>query len=187
MTKRLALALVAVAALFALTGAPASAQDGPSITVEPASVEAPGEQEFTVSGAGWTMPPTAIIPCAAPESGNLLDIGSDTCDTGNLVPVTPDADGNFSATMTVDVPEGGIAIIGFDLGTQGEAESGGALVLVGAAEAEETAEEGGEEETAGEEEELADTGGESGLLAIVAAAVLAGGVMLTTTQRRRTA
>ncbi|MEM7286451.1 MAG: LPXTG cell wall anchor domain-containing protein [Actinomycetota bacterium] len=187
MTKRLALALVALAALFALSGAPAAAQDGPSITVDPEFVEAPGEQEFTVTGAGWLAPPTAIIPCAAPESGNLLDIDSDTCDTGNLVPVTPDAYGNFTASMTVDVTEGGIAIIGFDLGTQGDTESGGAIVPVGAPATEEAAEEGGEEEAAGEEEELANTGVESGMLAIVAGAVLAGGVMLTATQRRRTA
>ena len=176
-------------ALLAVFAAPASAQEAREITVEPAFVEAAGEAELTISGAGWTMPPTAVIPCDAPESGNLLDVDSATCDTGLLTPVTPDADGNFSATITVNVPEGGIAIVGFDLATQGQNEAGGAIVPVGAP-AEEGAEEGSEdaaqEETAeeGAEEELADTGVESGLLAVIAIAVLGGGAMVVGYTRR---
>lgn len=174
-------------ALIAVFAAPASAQEAREITVEPAFVEAAGEAELTISGAGWTMPPTAVIPCAAPESGNLLDVDSETCDTGLLTPVTPDADGNFSATITVDVPDGGIAIVAFDLATQGQAEAGGAIVTVGA-----PAEEGGDTEDAaqeetteeGGEEELADTGVESGLLAVIAIAVLGGGVMVVGATRR---
>ena len=64
MTKRLALALVAVAALFALSGAPASAQDGPAISVDPEFVEAPGEQEFTiveVNTWGFGQAPPGLI------------------------------------------------------------------------------------------------------------------------------
>ena len=176
-------------ALLAVFAAPASAQEAREITVEPAFVEAAGEAELTISGAGWTMPPTAVIPCDAPESGDLLDVDSATCDTGLLTPVTPDADGNFSATITVNVPEGGIAIVGFDLATQGQNEAGGAIVPVGAP-AEEGAEEGSEdaaqEETAeeGAEEELADTGVESGLLAVIAIAVLGGGAMVVGYTRR---
>lgn len=176
-------------ALLAVFAAPASAQEAREITVEPAFVEAAGEAELTISGAGWTMPPTAVIPCDAPESGDLLDVDSATCDTGLLTPVTPDADGNFSATITVNVPEGGIAIVGFDLATQGQNEAGGAIVPVGAP-AEEGAEEGSEdaaqEETTeeGGEEELADTGVESGLLAVIAIAVLGGGAMVVGYTRR---
>ena len=176
-------------ALLAVFAAPASAQEAREITVEPAFVEAAGEAELTISGAGWTMPPTAVIPCDAPESGNLLDVDSATCDTGLLTPVTPDADGNFSTTITVDIPEAGIAIVGFDLATQGQNEAGGAIVPVGAP-AEEGAEEGSEdaaqEETAeeGAEEELADTGVESGLLAVIAIAVLGGGAMVVGYTRR---
>lgn len=178
-------------ALVAVFAAPASAQEAREITVEPAFVEAAGEAELTISGAGWTMPPTAVIPCAAPESGDILDVDSATCDTGLLTPVTPDADGNFSATITVDVPAEGVAIIGFDLATQGQAEAGGVIVPVGAP-AEEGAEEGGDTEDAaqeetteeGGEEELADTGVESGLLAVIAIAVLGGGVMVVGATRR---
>ena len=174
-------------ALVAVFAAPASAQETRDLTVEPAFVEAAGEAELTVSGAGWTMPPTAVIPCAAPESGDLLDVDSATCDTGLLTPVTPDADGNFTAAITVDVPAEGLAIIAFDLATQGEAELGGVLLPVGA-----PAEEGGDTEDAaqeetteeGGEEELADTGVESGLLAVIALAVLGGGAMVVASTRR---
>lgn len=194
MTRAKLLVLGLGLALIAVFTAPAaSAQDGPTITVEPATVDAPGEVEFTVTGTGWLMPPSAVIPCEAPASGDLLDVDSATCDTGALTPVTPDADGNFTTTLTVDVPEAGIAIVGFDLGTQGENEAGGAIVTVGAAEEggeeggeEETTEEAGEEETTEEagEEELANTGVESGMLAIIGLAVLGAGAMVVGFNRR---
>lgn len=185
MTKRLALALVAVAALFALTGAPASAQDGPSITVDPEFVEAPGEQEFTVTGSGWTVASAFVLPCIVVEDLTQLDAQGGDCDLANLTPVTNDGSGGFEATVTYDIPEEGLLIV---VGDADQMENAFHVITVGAPAAEEGAEEeGGEEEAGGEEEELANTGLESGLLAIVAGAVLAGGVMLTTTQRRRTA
>lgn len=184
MTKRLALALVAVAALFALSGAPASAQDGPSITVDPEFVEAAGEQEFTITGAGWTVPSAFVLPCIVVEDLTQLDAEGGDCDLANLTPAVNDGSGGFEVTVTYDIPEEGLLIV---VGDADQTESAFHVVSVGAPAAEEGAEEGGEEEAAGEEEELANTGIESGLLAIVAGAVLAGGVMLTTTQRRRTA
>lgn len=187
MMKRLALALVAVAALFALSGAPASAQDGPTITVDPEFVEAPGEQEFTVTGAGWTVPSAFVLPCIVVEDLTQLDAQGGDCDLANLTPAVNDGSGGFEVTVTYDIPAEGLLIV---VGDADQTESAFHVITVGApAEegGEEAAEEGGEEEAAGEEEELANTGIESGLLAIVAGAVLAGGVMLTTTQRRRTA
>lgn len=185
MTKRLALALVAVAALFALSGAPASAQDGPTITVDPEFVEAPGEQEFTVTGAGWTVPSAFVLPCVVVEDLTQLDAQGGDCDLANLTPAVNDGSGGFEVTVTYDIPAEGLLIV---VGDADQTESAFHIVTVGAPAAEEGAEEGvEEEEAAGEEEELANTGIESGLLAIVAGAVLAGGVMLTTTQRRRTA
>ena len=53
------LALALVGFLFAGS---ASAQDGPSITVEPSSVEAAGEHTFTVTGTGWTGSPACGPP-----------------------------------------------------------------------------------------------------------------------------
>ena len=181
MTKRLALALVAVAALFALTGAPASAQDGPAISVDPEFVEAPGEQEFTIVGSGWTVPSAFVLPCIAVEDLTQLDAQGGDCDLANLTPAVNDGSGGFEVTVTYDIPEEGLLIV---VGDADQTESAFHLVTVGAPAAEEEA--AAEEEPA-EEEELANTGIESGLLAIVAGAVLAGGLMLTTTQRRRTA
>lgn len=189
MTKRLALALVAVAALFALSGAPASAQDGPAITVDPEFVEAAGEQEFTVTGTGWTVPSAFVLPCIVIEDITLLDAQGGDCDLGTLTPAVNDGSGGFVVTVTYDVPEEGMTIV---VGDADQTEGAFHVVTVGAPAAEEGGEEGeeeagGEEEAAGEEEELANTGVESGLLAVVAGAVLAGGVMLSATQRRRTA
>ena len=170
MTKRLALALVAVAALFALTGAPASAQDGPSITVDPEFVEAPGEQEFTVTGSGWTVASAFVLPCIVVEDLTQLDAQGGDCDLANLTPVTNDGSGGFEATVTYDIPEEGLLIV---VGDADQTESAFHIVTVGA-----PAEEGGEEEAAaeeeeaaGEEEELANTGVESGVITVAVDAV----------------
>ncbi len=180
-------------ALVALMAAPAAAQDGPSITVEPMTVEAPGEQEFTVTGSGWTAaPPIFVLPCEAPESGDAADIDTATCDTSNLTPATPDADGNFEVTVTYDVPAEGIAI---GAGDAASTEAAGAVITVGAGEAEGEGEgeaegEGedgateGEGEEEGEEEELATTGVESGLLAVIGIAVVAAGALAVGYTRR---
>ena len=156
----------------------AAAQDGPTITVEPATVDAPGETEFVVTGSGWTAaPPIFVLPCAAPESGDPADVDSATCDTANLTPATP-ADGAFEVTVTFEVPEGGLAIAA---GDAAQTEAAAAVVTVGgeaAAEGEDGAAEG---EDGGE---LAETGVESMLLVIVAIAVMAAGAMVLHSTRR---
>ena len=197
MTKRIALALAVVAALFALVTAPAGAQDGPAITVEPATVEAAGEQEFTITGTGWTVDSVFVLQCIPTDAPLELDAQGGDCDLGNLTPASNDGSGGFTVSVTYDVPEEGLSIIVTDTETT---EGAYHLVTVGAAQeegGEEAAEEGGEEaaeEEGGEEaaeeggeEELANTGVESGLLAIMAAAVLAGGLMVLGATRRRTA
>ena len=129
MTKRLALALVAVAALFALTGAPASAQDGPSITVDPEFVEAPGEQEFTVTGSGWTVASAFVLPCIVVEDLTQLDAQGGDCDLANLTPVTNDGSGGFEATVTYDIPEEGLLIV---VGDADQMENAFHVITVGA-------------------------------------------------------
>ena len=169
---------LAVVALFA---APAQAQDGPTLTVEPASVDAAGEHEFTVTGSGWTAaPPIFVLPCEAPASGEAADVDASTCDTGSLTPANP-TDGAFEVTVTFDVPEGGMAIAA---GDAAQSEAAAAVVTVGAA-AEAAEDDGGEAaEDEGADEALADTGAESGLLAIAGIAVVAGGAMVVNTSRR---
>ncbi len=198
MTKAKILMLGAAIAMVSVFATPAAAQDGPSITVEPSSVDAAGEAEFTVTGEGWTAaPPVFVLPCEAPASGDIADVDSATCDTANLTPATP-ADGSFEVTVTYDVPEGGLAIAA---GDAAQSESASALITVGAAaegEGEAAAEGEGEEMAEGdaeaeavaetdemaEGEELAETGIESGLLAIIGIAVLAAGAMVLTSTRR---
>ena len=190
MKKATLLALGLGLALVAALAVPSSAQDGPSITVEPSSVEAAGSVEFTVTGAGWTAaPPIFVLPCDAPESGDAADVDSDTCDTANLTPATP-TDGAFEVKVTFDVPEGGLAIAA---GDAGQTEAAAAVITVGAApeatatpeatpEATATPEAGSEDGS--EDDALANTGVESGLVAIIALAILGAGAMAVGYTRR---
>ena len=100
-------------ASLAITGiviawpAVAAAQDGPSITAEPSTVEAAGEHSFVITGDGWTVPVVYLLPCAAPSVGSEVD--NDTCDTSDFTPVSP-TDGSFTVTVTFDIPEEGLGI-----------------------------------------------------------------------------
>lgn len=165
----------------------AAAQDGPTITVSPATVDAAGETEFTITGSGWTAaPPVFVLPCEAPESGDPADVDSATCDTANLTPATP-ADGSFEVTATFDVPEGGLAIAA---GDAAQTEAAAAVVTVGAGDAPADDEGDGTEATddgAAEGDdggELAETGVESMLLVIAGIAVMAAGAMVLRVTRR---
>lgn len=171
------LLVAVVAALLGLFAAPAGAQDGPTLTVEPATVEAAGDVEFTITGSGWTAaPPIFVLPCEVPEDGDFSNLSAENgCDASNLTPATPDADGNFTVTATYTVADNGIAIAA---GDAGQTEAAFVAVTVGAAQEEAPAEEPAEEET------LAETGVESGLLAVVALALVAGGAMVVQTNRR---
>lgn len=185
MTRAKLMALGMALALIAIFAAPAQAQDGPTITVDPASVDAPGDYDFTVTGEGWTAaPPIFIVPCEAPASGDIADLDSSTCDTGNLTPATP-ADGAFEVTVSYTVPEGGIVIAASDAA---QSEAAGVVVSIGAADdgGDDAADDGegeGEGEAEGDED-LAETGVESGALAIAGIAILAAGAMVVGTSRR---
>lgn len=183
MTRSKIFLLSVVVALFGLFAAPAIAQDQ-TLEVDPPSVDAPGEQTFTVTGGGFTLSPIFILPGVAPESCDIADFDATTVDTGALTPATPDADGNFTAEVTYDVPAGGIAIIA---GEASQTESAAVIVCVGDPAADDAGEDDGEDTAAeddGEDETLADTGVESGVLAIVGGAVLAAGAMVVGTSRR---
>ncbi len=175
-------------ALVAILAAPASAQDGPTLESDVTNVEAAGEQEFNITGAGWTAaPPIFVLPCTgATNLEDLVAAGADACDLSALTPVTPE-DGAFSVAVTYDVPAEGMCITAGDAATT---ESAAFCVTVGAADEGEGAEGEGEaaqeeeEAPAEEEEALANTGVESGLLAIIAIAVVAGGAMVISATRR---
>jgi hypothetical protein len=179
------LAAVFDLAFIAVVAVPAGAQDGPSITVEPATVDTADEHEFTITGTGWSATtPIFVLPCAFPETGSAGDIDADTCDATNLTPATAE-DGLFTVTVTFDVPAEGIAIAA---GDTDQTEAGAAVVTVSAAQDDDAAETEDEGEAEGgddaQEAELANTGVESGLLIIVAVAVIAGGTMVVGATRR---
>ena len=197
--RRASLLIVAMAvALLGLFAVPAAAQDGPAITIEPASVDAAGEATVTVTGSGWSSGAVFVLKCAGAEGSleQYEELGAAACDTNDLTPVTADADGAFTTELTVEVPETGIVVAA---GNAAQTESAAAVISVGGGEGEEGGEEAAEEEAeaaeedaeaaeedaeAAEEEaetaeaELASTGSESGLYAIIAIAVIAAGAMV---------
>lgn len=185
MSRAKLIALALGLAFIALLATPASAQDGPTLTVEPANVDAAGEHEFVVAGTGWTAaPPLFVLPCVG--ASNLEDLtaaGADACDISNLTPVTP-TDGAFESSVTYDVPAEGMCITAADAA---QTEVAAVCISVGAAadEAGEGAEgEGEEAATDTAEEELANTGAESGLLVVVGVAVAAAGALTVGYTRR---
>lgn len=196
MTRAKLLVLGLGLALIAFVATPAaSAQDGATVTVEPATVEAAGDVEFTITGAGFTAaPPIAAIPCFdATTLEELTAAGIEACDTGALSLVNELSDGGFTLTVTYAVPEAGMCIAVADLAQTETAPP--VCVAVGAAGGGEEGEGEGEVEPepepgdgeAGEdsgEEELANTGVESSLLAIIAIAVLGAGAMAVGYTRR---
>ena len=154
------LALALVGFLFAGS---ASAQDGPSITVEPSSVEAAGEHTFTVTGTGWTGSPVAVLPCDYPEGGDPNAVDGDTCDQGNMAVVGAlDGDGGFTQEITINVPEEGRWV---GAGDFAQTESAGAGVTVGM-------------------EEMPATGVNTSLLVIIGAGIALAGVMVFGLSRR---
>ncbi len=113
-------AAVSLLALFALTSQ-ASAQDGPSLTADPATVPAEGEYTFTLSGSGFTAGLALfVLPCTAPGEPMTPDnaaqaiaaIGQTDCDLGSMTPTGVGADGTFSLTATATVGQNFVWIAG---------------------------------------------------------------------------
>lgn len=179
MLKPKLLVLLLGAALLAMfTLPPASAQDGPTITVEPGSVDAAGSHDLTITGSGWTAaPPVFVLPCPG-ANGSIDEFaaqGADACDTGALTPATPD-DGSFEVTVTYDIPAEGLVIAA---GDAGQTESAVAIVTVGGGGDAPT-----EEATVEAAPEMPATGAESAPLAIAGMAVLAAGAMVVGFSRK---
>ena len=116
---------LAVALVGFLFAGPASADEhGPSISVDPSSVEAAGSHTLTVTGSGWSVAATNVLPCNIPEgvdAGAMSDaeISAHCSDManlglGNMVGGIAIADGGFEATITLDVPEQGVFIVSGD-------------------------------------------------------------------------
>ncbi len=110
-------AAASLAALFALASQ-AHAQDGPTLSADPAVVDGPGANTFTLAGAGWSPGlQVFIVPCTVPGeqlttatppdelAARLSVLTPDNC---ALVPIggpaTVAGDGTLTVEVTHDVP-----------------------------------------------------------------------------------
>ena len=110
------LALLSIGFVVGLS-ATASAQDAPSVSVDPLSVDAPGEVEVTVTGSGWSGVDNGVVflySCVVPESGDAADITlpcdpvEDLVDNGANV----NDEGTFENTFAFAVPGEGLCVAG---------------------------------------------------------------------------
>jgi len=161
---------------------PAFAQGDQTITSDPASVEEAGEYELTVTGSGYSEP-AFLLPCPG-ANGDPAAMDEDSCDTGNLTPVTPDGDGNWEATVTFEIPAEGLVIVA---GNVAQTEVG--LTAVGVGAMEESTEDSGameesmEETAAAEDDSLADTGNEALFVAVIGLTALLAGALFLNSKR----
>ncbi len=110
-------AAASLAALFALASQ-AHAQDGPTLSADPAVVDGPGTNTFTLAGGGWSPGlQVFIVPCTVPGeqlttatppdelAARLSVLTPDNC---ALIPIggpaTAADDGTFTVEVTHDVP-----------------------------------------------------------------------------------
>ena len=136
--KRIMALTVAVSllALLVLTSQ-ANAQDGPSLTADPAYVEAEGDHSFTVSGAGFTAGLALfVLPCTLPGepmtpenlAEGLAAMGQTDCNLGSLTPAVVGADGAFSVSVSATVGQNFVWVAG----DAAQTESAAAPVFIGA-------------------------------------------------------
>lgn len=126
MKKFLAIMGLLAIVTFLLVG-PTAAQDGPTLTVDPDTVEAAGEADLTVTGSGFSAGiDLFVLSCIAPDGDIMAINGQEDCDVQNLTPVTADDDGNFEVDVTFDIVEN-FAVLA---GDSAQTESAGALVQI---------------------------------------------------------
>ena len=132
MTKTKLVFVAMALALVAWVGASAvSAQDGPTLTADPAYVEAAGEYTFTVTGTGFTVPSVNATVCPTANQDEITeDNFTSLCGLGFGNTVTKNDDGSFTAELTAEVGEDGITLVMFQLAAGGE--SARAIITIGA-------------------------------------------------------
>jgi LPXTG-motif cell wall-anchored protein len=96
---------------------------GPSIIVDPSSVSEPGTYDFTVSGSGFTDS-GFLLPCPG-ANGDPAAIAEDSCD---LTSLTPYPAGDWSLSVTYDVPAEGLVLVA---GNAAQTEVLGIVITIG--------------------------------------------------------
>lgn len=160
-TWALACLLVPLVALWPAT----ALADDPILTIEPATVEAPGEYSFTIEGEGWTPSTVYLLNCEMPSSGLAEDVDPDTCDTSTARPVAP-SDGSFSIVLTLEVAADGLAL---GAGDPERTQNASVIVTIGSA----------------PEQFLAETGAATIWIAVIGATMVGLGWMLLASTRPR--
>ena len=74
-------------------------------SVDRAGASPGSRHQFEVTGGNWTLGLIALF-CTVPAAG-VDSIAPTDCDITNLAPITPDSDGNISATLAYTAPAGG--------------------------------------------------------------------------------
>ena len=92
------------------------------------SVSEPGLWTLNIVGQGWAGPPVFVLICSAKDLTTLTRTGLATCDLSNFQMGMPSG-GDFNLSFEANVPEQGFCI---GAGDQGQAETGGACISIGA-------------------------------------------------------
>lgn len=174
--KKFLAAFTACVATLGFAGT-ASAQGDPTISVDPASVDAAGSADIAVTLSNFPAGDTVfVLPCTVPASGDAADIGDDSCDTAQLTTVVIGDDGSGSASVTYDIPDGGLVVAASNADASARDQL---IVTVGAADT------GAAEAPAADDEQtLPDTGSEVTIAVIGLVTVLAGGALMGASRRR---
>ncbi|MEE9416786.1 MAG: hypothetical protein V3V01_15995 [Acidimicrobiales bacterium] len=151
---------VVLTAIVVFASAPlVGAQDSPTIS---ASVDEAGDQDVTITGEGWPADLAIfILPC--PGVTDPADATGDTCDTGQLTPVTVSDDGTFEVTAKWDIPDEGLVMAAGDV-AQSAGATGTVTVGDGSGAAADDDADDADDATESEDDDLAETGVETQVL-----------------------
>ncbi len=170
MTKhKLIFVALAVALAGFLFAGSASAQDGQTMTVDPASVPEAGTYDFTISASGFTVSSVNLAVCNTGDTSLITDMAGLTQYCGGLgVPVSLEG-GTYSDTIEdVEVGEDGVTFLLFQLVPDGESASASVMI-------------GGDMD---DMDMLPNTGSNAPLIAVIAVSVLLAGLMVLGLSRR---
>ena len=148
MTKTKLVFIAMALALVAWVGASAaSAQDGPSLTADPATVTEAGEYTFNVTGTGFTVDSLNATVCPTANQDEITETNfTSLCGLGFGNTVTKNDDGTFTAQLTAEVGADGITLVMFQLAAGGE--SARLAITISEATADDSADDAASDDTA---------------------------------------